>query len=566
MWELLITLVQRFGLIATLGFLVMRIKVFRNLISGEISNTDKLVLTGVFGLIGIFGTYSGVEIYGAIANSRVIGPVVGGLIGGPLVGLGAGLIAGGHRMILGGFTGFSCGVATILEGTLAGYFAHKYGFKRITWPIALVVGLVAEALQMGLILLLARPFQDALTLVKIIGIPMTVTNAIGIAIFITIIQNIRHVQEREGAVQAQKALEIATQTLPYLKRGLTYESALETAKIIYRVADVKAVAITDNSKILAHVGEGEEHHLPGMPIQTEATRRVLEGKSFIASSKEDIGCNYPGCKLRSGVIVPLKQREAVLGVLKLYQRKENAVGTVDIKLAEGLAHLFSTQLELAELEHRAQLTAKAEIKALQAQINPHFLFNAINTITSCCRTDPELARKLLIKLADYFRKNLADGDELVPLSVELEHIKSFLAIEQVRFGGKIKVKFQTDESLLDVKLPPLTLQPLVENAIKHGLLPKKTGGQIDVTVTKDDKLMVITIKDSGVGIRKKKLAGLLEGKKISFTGLGIGLYNVHNRLKSIYGRDYGLQISSQEGEGTQVKVSIPMDNGGKNNG
>ena len=559
MWELLWVLLQRFGLIATLGFLLMRIKVFRNIIIGDISKKDKIFLIFAFGLIGIIGTYSGVEIQGAIANSRVIGPVVGGLIGGPLVGMGAGIIAGGHRMLLGGFTGFACGVATIIEGTLAGYFAHKYSFKKINWTIAFLVGLTAEALQMGIILLLAKPFADALELVKIIGIPMTITNAVGIAIYITIIQNIRQEQERVGAVQAQKALEIANQTLPFLKKGLTYESALATAKIIYQVADIGAVAITDDKKVLAHVGVGEDHHRPGIPIQTSATKKVMMGDAYIANTQAEIGCSHPGCKLKSGIILPLKQGDQVVGTLKLYQPKENAIDTMEIKLAEGLAHLFSTQLELSELEQRAQLTAKAEIRALQAQINPHFLFNALNTINSCCRTDPDLARKLLVKLADYFRKNLNHADELVSLALEIEHIKSYLAIEQVRYGDKIKVNFKVKEGLLDTKLPPLTLQPLVENAIKHGLLLKKQGGQIDIIVTSHEGQVEVAVNDNGVGIEKEKLELLLEGKPCQSTGLGIALQNIHYRLSNIYGKEYGLKISSILGEGTSVKVKLPEE-------
>ena len=558
MWELLWTLLQRFSLIATLGFLLMRTKAFRYCIGENGTRREKIVAVLVFGTMGIIGTYSGVGIQGAIANFRAVGPVIGGLLGGPLVGLGAGILAGGHRMLLGGFTGFSCGLATILEAFLAGCFAKKFGFKRIDWKIAFIVGILAETLQMSLILLLARPFSAAWELVKIIAIPMTLTNATGIAIFITIAYNIRLEQERVSALQTKKILEIANRTLPHLKKGLNIESAAQAARIVFEFANVDAVAITDETKILSHVGVESDHHKSGIPVMTAATREALMGKESLVRTKAEIGCNQIGCKLAAGAIVPLRQGERIIGTLKLYRLRENSISDMDIILARGLSEFFSTQLELSELERRARLVSDAEIRALQAQINPHFLFNALNTINTYCRTDPDLARKLLVKLSDYFRRNLAEADKFITIETEINHIKSYLSIEKARFGEKINVVFKIDELLLNVLIPPLILQPLVENAVRHGLLPKRHGGRINVMVIKEQRDVVFTIRDDGVGMSADRLKSLFDEKNVeSENGLGIALSNVNSRLCSLYGKDYALKIESAPKKGTIVILKVP---------
>jgi two-component system sensor histidine kinase LytS len=536
----------------------MRTRAFRYCIGEKGTRKEKIVAVLVFGAMGIIGTYSGVGIQGAIANFRAVGPVIGGLLGGPLVGLGAGILAGGHRMLLGGFTGFSCGLATILEAFLAGCFAKKYGFKRIDWKTAFIVGILAESLQMSLILLLARPFSAAWELVKIIAIPMTLTNATGIAIFITIVHNIRLEQERVIALQTRKILEIANRTLPHLKKGLNMESAAYAAQIVYELANVDAVAITDETKILSHVGTESEHHKSGLPVMTEATRSALKGEETIVKTKAEISCDHTGCRLAAGAIVPLKQGERIIGTLKLYRVRENSISDMDIILARGLSEFFSTQLELSELERRARLVSNAEIRALQAQINPHFLFNALNTINTYCRTDPDLARKLLLKLASYFRRNLAEADKFVTVATEIEHIKSYLSIEKARFGEKLNVIFKIDESLLNVLIPPFILQPLVENAVRHGLLPKRHGGRINVTVIKEQNDAVFTVTDDGVGMSADRLKRLFDEKSVeSENGLGIALSNVNSRLCSLYGKEYALRIESILKRGTTVTLKIP---------
>ncbi|ADL06995.1 sensor histidine kinase [Thermosediminibacter oceani] len=556
-YSILAGLADRLGLFIVIAYLLSKNRAFKNLIlKHRVSLLDKILLSAVFGAFGILGTYMGIPVYGALANSRAVGVIIGGLLGGPLVGVLSGFVAGFHRWAIdvGGFTALACGLSTFTEGTIAGLLHRKLNHGKICWKTALFIGMALELLQMVIILLVAKPFSAALALVKVIGFPMTSVNAIGIAIFIIIVENIFREQERVGAYQAQLALDIASETLPYLRQGLSEFSAYRTAKIIYEKADYDAVAITDNRQILAHIGVGEDHHRNGLKVLTRATRRALEtGECQIASNKEEIECSNGECPLKSAVIVPLVEKDRVIGCLKLYRTRDNSITSIDIRLAQGLAQLFSTQLELSRMEHQARLLAKAELRALQSQINPHFLFNALNTIVSICRKDPEQARALLIYLGEFFRKNLSSGRELVPLEQEIEHVKAYLAIEQARFGERLKVVFEIDP-VTGVMVPPLILQPLVENAVKHGLLPKKEGGTVIIKAKNVTGGMEITVADDGMGMDEDTLKGILLHRVSSDR---IGLCNVNERLESLYGEESRLKVSSKPMLGTVVKFFIP---------
>lgn len=552
-------LFNRVGIIMVLAFLMTRTKLFRKLISkGNLDKKDKVLLIIVFGLFGIVGTYTGIPVNGALANARVVGVFVGGLLGGPFVGTMCGLIAGGHRFLtdIGGFTAFSCGFSTFVEGIMSGFLRKRLESSSNKTLFALMAGIFAEIIQMIIILTFSKPFSKALDLVKIIGMPMIITNGMGIAIFIAIIESVHKDLETAAAYQAQLALKIASKTLKYFRKGLNEDTAFEAAKIIKNMTGVKAVAFTDMEKILAHVGIGEDHHLSGSPIKTKLTKEALKtGEYVIANNKSEIGCDNNRCRLKSAIIVPLKENEKVIGALKLYKDEENSMTMVEKELALGLAILFSTQIELGKIEYQRELLAKAELKALQSQINPHFLFNAINTIISLIRTQPEEARTLLLHLGNYFRNNLQQGADEVDLYKELENINSYLEIEKARFKEKLKVVYDIPDNI-NCTLPSLILQPLVENAVKHGILEKVEGGTVSIKVRDKGWATEIIVKDDGVGMSETQVSTLLNENDSTN---GIGIRNVNDRLKTIYGKGFGLSIESQPSLGTTVKMLIPKE-------
>lgn len=547
MLELFFDLANRVGLVIMLSFIFSNSNGFRNILMKKraLKLNEKILMAVFYGGLGILGTYTGIAFKGAIVNTRVIGVVVGGLLGGPLVGGLAGLIAGAHRFAIdiGGVTALSCAISTLTEGLLAGYLHDR--FTRSSKPVlfAWVTGTVAEILQMTIIVIVVKPMSFASDLVSKIGMPMIIMNAIGIAIFIAIVQNIRRLQNSEAAFRAQQTLLIADETLQYLKQGLVIEAARPVSEIISLKTDFVAVAITDQHYVLAHSGMGPNHKKVGQLISTDITRHVLQsGKCLITQDTEGISTIYDEYELRSAIVVPLKIKTKTIGTLKLYKEKENSISLVDEQVAKGLARLFSTQLEISRAEKEADLRTKAELKALQAQINPHFLFNAINTIVSLIRTDPSNARSLLIHLGEYFRNNMQTGKEFIPIKEELKHIEAYLMIEKARFGDKLNVIYDLPDNL-EYKIPPLLIQPLVENAVKHGIFPKESQGVISIIICESDRLLIKVI-DDGVGFRGE-------------TNNAIGLVNVEKRLEAVYGKDYDLRIVSQPDKGTEVIIELP---------
>lgn len=573
-WMLLVSMAERMGFIVAIAFLFTRWSGFRTLLDNQLSISGKLYLAVIFGFFGIVGTYTGITVSpgevqhqfpgslsfeDAIANSRAIGVMVAGLLGGPLTGVAAGLIAGVHRLSLGGFTDLACCISTLYEGLLAGLVSYKIRQNNITPGVALATGIAGEVGQMAIILLIAKPLVKALALVQIIAIPMIIANSLGIALFVAIIRTVVERERTIGALQAQKVLAIANKTLSHLRRGLNNESALATARIIYEEASAGAVAITDKTMILAHVGEGADHHLAGMPILTEVTRQVLEqGQIRIASNPAEILCENQRCPLQSAVVVPLRSGEEIIGCLKIYSVKRRRPDNLMVELAQGLAQLFSTQLALGEAERQARLLQDAEIKALQAQINPHFLFNALNTVVSLIRTNPSEAREVLIQLGNYIRQNLKSSlSKWTNMETELRHVQAYLAVVQARFSHLLKVTIDVPEKFHSIPLPPLTLQPLVENAVQHGFAKITEYSAVYVEAAEQQEQVLITVRDNGIGIEPARLKYLLDEEKRRDDD-GIGLINVHSRLKGVFGPDYGLVIESTPQQGTIIKFKIPL--------
>lgn len=557
------SLINRVAIIILLAFFMSKIGLFRKLISKQDINVkDKILLSFIFGIYGIIGTYTGIPISGAIANARVVGVFVGGLLGGPFVGVLSGIIAGGHRYLIdiGGFTAFACALSTLMEGIMAGFLKKRMEKYEDKLAFSLITGMAAEVLQMIIILIFAKPFSKALGLVKIIGIPMIITNGIGIAVFIAITDSIFKDLETAAAYQAQLALRIANKTLKYFRKGFNETTAYETATIIKEMTNVKAVSFSNREGILAHVGVGEDHHFPGSPIKTNLTRETIKkGKYSVANFQNEIGCENENCSLKSAIIVPLTEGNKVIGTLKLYKTEENSITKVEKELALGLAQIFSTQIELSKVDFQREMLVKSELKALQAQINPHFLFNAINTIVSLIRTQPDNARNLLIHLGNYFRNNLQEGNDEVELHKEIENINSYLEIEKARFGDKLKIIYNIPEEI-DCLLPPLLLQPIVENAVKHGVLEKIEGGTVEITAIDNEIETELIVKDDGVGMSPETLSSLFNEDNNSDS---IGLNNVNSRLKNKYGKEYSLKIDSKLNKGTIVTMTIPKKERGK---
>lgn len=550
--ELIRNLTNNMGYVILVGFIVSRSNSFKNIIQKDkFKKKDLIILSIIFGGFGVLGTYMGTDINGAIANTRIIGVVAGGLLCGPFVGIASGIIAGLHRLLIniGTLTAVPCAIATIVSGIVTSVF-YKYSNYKNKWIYGLIGGALMQSLEMVLILIMSKPFSTALNIVKYIYIPMVFTNAIGISILILLIQNIFEEKEQIAAKQAKIALEIANKTLPYF-REINSNSFENICEIIRESIDADAVAITDKKYVLAHVGMGEDHHIKGNDILTGATEKVIEkGEILILTNAEQIDCSCGTCPLRSAIIAPLKDGDEIIGTLKIYYGKEDAISFRNTNLAIGLSQIISTQLEISKLGKLKEMATKAEIKALQTQINPHFLFNALNTIISFVRINPDKARELIINLSTYLRYNLEIGDNLVDIYKELEQVKAYVEVEKARFGDKLNVIYDIDEDI-NIKIPSLIIQPIVENSVKHGILEGSKRGTVKIYVKKitNNKAKVI-IEDDGVGISEKVIERVYND---NMQENKIGISNVNNRLKYLYGK--GLQMERLD-KGTRTTFIV----------
>ncbi|HDR5348918.1 two-component system sensor histidine kinase LytS [Bacillus cereus] len=574
MLNLVLMMIERVGLIVILGFLLSHIKTFRRLLHKQDGYVDKLKLICIFSVFTIVSNYTGIEIAGntimnenwlqgvssssTIANTRIMGVGISGLLGGPIVGIGVGSIAGIHRYMLGGTTALSCAISSILAGVITGYIG--YIFKKynctITPKFSAILSVFIVSLEMIMILLIV---EDGMSIVKTIAIPMILVNSFGSFILLSMIQAILRQEENAKALQTHKVLRIADKTLPYFRQGLTEESCKHVAQIIHRFTGTDAVSLTDTEKILAHVGLASDHHIPSHSLITGLSKEVLHtGKIMKAKSREVINCQHEGCPLQAAIVIPLTSHGNTIGTLKLYFKNPNQLSRVEEELAEGLAKIFSTQLELGEAELQSKLLQDAEIKALQAQINPHFLFNAINTVSALCRTDVEKARKLLLQLSVYFRCNLQGARQLlIPLEQELNHVQAYLSLEQARFPNKYEVKMYIEDELKTTLVPPFVLQLLVENALRHAFPKKQPVCEVEVHVFEKEGMVHFEVKDNGQGIEEERLEQLGKMVVSSKKGTGTALYNINERLIGLFGKETMLHIESELNEGTEITFVIP---------
>ncbi len=209
----------------------------------------------------------------------------------------------------------------------------------------------------------------------------------------------------------------------------------------------------------------------------------------------------------------------------------------------------NTRIQM-NLEQHQQLLLKARMDALSSQINPHFLFNTLNTVSSLIRYDPDLARVVVVKLSNILRRLLRKHETFVTLHEELGFVDDYLDIEVARFGrDNLQIFKHVDQQTLEAFVPSMLLQPIVENSIKHGLGAKLDGGQITIRASCTAGRLVIEVEDNGVGISRDRMAQVYVD--------GIGISNVHERLRVLYGNDFRMDISSSEGLGTRIRIEVP---------
>lgn len=555
-FNLVLLLLQQMCVFLVIAWLMSKTRLFIPLMQVTVRLPHKFLCYIIFSIFCIMGTWFGLHIDDSIANTRAIGAVMGGLLGGPVVGGLVGLTGGLHRYSMGGMTALSCMISTIVEGLLGG-LVHSVLIRRgrtdkVFSPLtAGAITFVAELVQMLIILLIARPFEDALHLVSNIAAPMMVTNTVGAALFMRILLDKRAMFEKYTSAFSATALKVAASTEGILRQGFNEVNSMKVAQVLYQELDIGAVAITDREKLLAFTGIGDDHHLPGRPISSTYTLKAIETGEVVYADGNEVPyrCSlHPQCKLGSTLVIPLRgENQRVMGTIKLYEAKNRLFSSINRTLGEGIAQLLSAQILAGQYERQKALLTQSEIKLLHAQVNPHFLFNALNTIKAVIRRDSEQASQLVQYLSTFFRKNLKRPSEIVTLADEIEHVNAYLQIEKARFQSRLQVTLTVPEALSHQQLPAFTLQPIVENAIKHGTSQLLGTGEVSITARREGQYLMLDIEDN---------AGLYEPTN-NASGLGMNL--VDKRLRERFGDDYGISVACEPDRFTRITLRLPLE-------
>jgi len=546
-FDMLLAVFDRAALMLICLFFLTRTRLFRQLLhKDDHSPLEKAAVIAIFSLFALFSTWSGIHVDGSLLNVRVIAVMAGGILFGPWVGVITGIIAGLHRFLIDidGVTSVPCLITSIIAGCVSGAINRRVP-KAQRWRTGIIGGMLCEALTMILILAWAKPMSLGLSIVSEIALPM-ILGASSIGLIVLLVQSVEGEKEAIAARQAKLALDIANKTLP-LFRDVNSDSLRRICEIICHDINADAVAITNKTQILAYVGYGERNYQNGDEGISPTTAQAMSSGKIIIKNNDEA---HRTKDIHSMIVIPLREKGKVTGTLKIYYRRAHRITGSLKEMAIGLSQLISTQLEVSRAEQLREMANKAELRALQSKINPHFLFNALNAINSSIRLNPDTARQLVINLSRYLRYNLElNDDETIDIKRELWQVKDYIAIEQARFGDKLSMIYDIDDDL-HFSLPSLLIQPLVENAIVHGIQPCRGKGVVTLSVKACGDQVRISVRDTGPGISDEVMRRVANNE---MPGNKIGLLNVHHRVKLLTGQ--GLEITRLQ-PGTEIAFTL----------
>ncbi|SDB33983.1 LytS/YhcK type 5TM receptor domain-containing protein [Butyrivibrio sp. INlla16] len=548
--ELYYNMIVNIGFLILIANILVRIPVVTQIICEEKKHTllAKLVLGAIFGGFCIFSTCTGAQVQGAIPNTRVLGALAGGLLCGPTVGILAGLIGSVHRILfdIHGVTTFACALSTFMEGVL-GALIYTFFQKRnidFEWYFLVMITAACECLHMVNLLIFVKPFSLAESIVKVIAIPMVTFNSAGMVWFFSVFEDVYTKQNLIAADKMRLALNIADACVLNIRKSrITDDDYKEMEKTISgfsRCRDVFFLPYSQKNRLFESEYEFGESFVEGM--EKECTTQLIYRKE-----KRPFGFRQAlvasGCRVTMG-------NETWGYLVLVFERRYSSPEAAEC-LVSALAKFFSTNYEAYQVEYQKKMRERAEFRVLQSQINPHFLFNSLNTISCFCREKPDYARELLLALSVYFRHNLnSSNDYMIDIAAEFEQVDAYLMLEKARFEDRLRIEKNIEEDI-HMQVPTLILQPIVENAIKHGAM-KREIGEVRIDAGMDGEELLIKISDNGHGIPDQVLRAFND----KTTKGKYGLLNVDGRLRSIYGEKYGLAIDSSP-EGTTVTIRIP---------
>jgi two-component system LytT family sensor kinase len=376
--------------------------------------------------------------------------------------------------------------------------------------------------------------------------------ALGASVYLVVGARGRRAIATSGQKATYDVLHRAGLAAEPLRGGLDQASAAKAVRHLKALVGGLALGIADTQRLLAFEGPAEHHR---DQMAAAARRTVTSGRTAILRTR-DLPCDEVDCPVRGAVVAPLKGADptgSAIGALVTVADGVPAPGLVQATLET--ARFVSTQLALAELDSSRARLARAEVRALRAQISPHFVYNALTAIASFVRTDPERARELILEFAEFTRYSFRAHGEYTTLAEELRSIDRYLTIERARYGERLQVRLQIAPEVLPVGLPFLCVQPLVENAVRHGLSRKPGLGTVAIVARDAGAECLITVEDDGVGMDPTQLAQAVDDA--ADAGVHVGLANVDERLRAAFGDSFGLVVDTAPGAGTKVSLRVP---------
>ncbi len=480
------------SLFLLLLLLICRTSFFRQAITAKEFTRQQIgIFIILFSVIGLCGTYWNVRAGGGIINFRAVGIILGGFVGGPIVGTAVGTIVGIHRaFFINTDSSFIHGGLSIIQGIAAGFLSYrlKHHYHNL-WFWSFLYAFILEfpsgfssASSPG------RPPRHIRCELLHLSLPVIATNTIAVSIFY---------------------LAIGILHPPYILRKTRYKEQLQCRHHTFLDTSRRIQSLS-----VARVTEIMTTSLPSLiwaailyndQIYTRTNYKDDADKNQGDAEIAILKLQHSLPDLPHLITLPVKYKGKVVGSIFAAKSKGDTFTNTGTEFLHGICHILESIYESEELKEEENLLAEAEIRALQAQINPHFLYNTLNTISYYVRSDPETARRLIQYLSDYFRHSLNNPSKLIPLSEELHVIECYTELETARFGDRLQIEYDFPKDKLDdIMVPPLLLQPLVENAVIHGIFKRPEGGQIKAGLIEHDDHYKIYVYDTGVGIARAK--------------------------------------------------------------
>src|SRR5581483_4506020 len=332
---------------------------------------------------------------------------------------------------------------------------------------------------------------------------------IGIAAIVVAVWRAMRAPSTAGIPEAgmQAALHAATTTLPHLRKGLTERNAERAVPHLRTLTGAAAIALADTRAVLAIDGEGRDQVRPG-DLLSRLLERAGDNRLHIVPR---LVSSDPTCPLRSAVLVPLVAQGKRIGTLIAFYRSVGRPSHHELRVVQEAASLVSAQVELSLVAEQEERVAQAELRALRAQISPHFIYNALAAVAGDIHARPEEARELLIDFAEFTRYLFRDGRSYVTVGEELAHVERYLRLEQARFRDILHVTIDVAPETLGAVVRAMSLQPLVENAVRHGVERRAGTGRVAITARLAGGDVELRVTDDGIGIEPERLEAVLAG-------------------------------------------------------